>query len=99
MALIKGTPAALSTSDPHPMSALGQAQAFCDAGAMSALHPKADMCTATSDVRFVPKADIRQMNCKRRLGDISNLLSQRYSVWHKLTNIGRKRQDRLIPMF
>ena len=25
---------------------------------MSALHPKADMCSATSDVRFVPIADI-----------------------------------------
>ena len=25
---------------------------------MSALHPKADMCGATRDVRFVPKADI-----------------------------------------
>jgi len=27
---------------------------------MSALSPKADMCSATRDVRFVPKADIRQ---------------------------------------
>jgi hypothetical protein len=26
--------------------------------AMSALPPKADMCGATRDVRFVPKADI-----------------------------------------
>ena len=26
---------------------------------MSALPPKADMCGATRDVRFVPKADIR----------------------------------------
>ena len=25
---------------------------------MSALPPKADMCSATRDVRFVPKADI-----------------------------------------
>src|SRR5262249_12675770 len=28
-----------------------------DAGAMSALPPKADMCAATRDVRFGPKAD------------------------------------------
>ena len=25
---------------------------------LSALHPKADMCSATRDVRFVPEADI-----------------------------------------
>ena len=31
----------------------------CDAGAMSALSPKADMCSATRHVRFVPIADIR----------------------------------------
>ncbi|MFZ1183688.1 MAG: hypothetical protein WAO14_09990, partial [Pseudolabrys sp.] len=28
--------------------------------AMSALHPKADICSATRYVRFVPKADIEQ---------------------------------------
>ena len=31
---------------------------FFDAGAMSALPPKADMCSAQADVRFVPIADI-----------------------------------------
>ena len=36
------------------MSAL----AFCNAIVMSALPPIADMCGATRDVRFVPKADI-----------------------------------------
>ena len=40
------------------MSALGQKQTFCDAGTMSALPPKADMCGATRHVRFVPIADI-----------------------------------------
>ena len=40
------------------MSALGQKQAFCDAGAMSALPPKADMCGALDYVRFVPIANI-----------------------------------------
>ena len=40
------------------MSALGYKRTFCDAGAMSALHPKADMCSATRYVRFVPRADI-----------------------------------------
>ena len=42
------------------MSALGQKQTFAVQKAMSALPPKADMCGATRDVRFVPKADISQ---------------------------------------
>ena len=40
------------------MSALGQKQTFAAQKAMSALPPKADMCGATRDVRFVPIADI-----------------------------------------
>ena len=40
------------------MSALGYKRTFCDANAMSALAPIADMCSATRYVRFVPKADI-----------------------------------------
>jgi hypothetical protein len=40
------------------MSALGQKQTFAMQNVMSALHPKADMCSAQADVRFVPKADI-----------------------------------------
>ena len=39
------------------MSALGQTCAAHKP--MSALHPKADMCSALGDVRFVPIADIR----------------------------------------
>ena len=34
---------------------------------MSALPPKADMCGATSDVRFGPKADIRQKSQSRMI--------------------------------
>jgi hypothetical protein len=30
---------------------------------MSALAPKADMCSATRNVRFGPIADIRLLNC------------------------------------
>ena len=41
------------------MSALGQKRTYAVQNVMSALPPKADMCTATRDVRFVPKADIR----------------------------------------
>jgi hypothetical protein len=42
------------------MSALGQKQTCAAQKGMSALPPKADMCGATSDVRFGPKADISQ---------------------------------------
>ena len=35
----------------QPMSALGQKQTFAVQNGMSALHPKADMCGATKDVR------------------------------------------------
>jgi hypothetical protein len=35
-----------------------QKQTFCDAGVMSALTPKADICSALAHVRLVPKADI-----------------------------------------
>ena len=40
------------------MSALGQKQTCALKKFMSALPPKADMCGATRDVRFVPKADM-----------------------------------------
>ena len=39
------------------MSALGQKQTCAVQTGMSALPPKADMCGATSDVRFGPIAD------------------------------------------
>jgi hypothetical protein len=41
------------------MSALGQKQTYEVHKVMSALPPKADMCSATSDVCFGPIADIR----------------------------------------
>ena len=40
------------------MSALGQKRTCAAQKVMSALPPKADMCGATKDVRYVPKADI-----------------------------------------
>ena len=40
------------------MSALGHKQTFCDAREMSALPPKADMCSTRAHVRFVLIADI-----------------------------------------
>src|SRR5262249_92776 len=68
------------------MSALGQKQTCAVREGMSALPPKADMCGATRDVRFGPKADIEP----RRLG-----------AWyrqnrHDLHGISRK--DRKVRM-
>jgi hypothetical protein len=40
------------------MSALGHKRTFAAQKGMSALPPKADMCSAPSHVRFVPQADI-----------------------------------------
>ena len=40
------------------MSALGQKRTFAVQKGMSALPPKADMCSALAHVRFVPIADI-----------------------------------------
>src|SRR5262249_28822488 len=44
--------------DADRMSALGQKQTFALHQPMSALPPRADMCGATRDVRFGPKADV-----------------------------------------
>ena len=41
------------------MSALGQKQTRAVQNGMSALTPKADICSAKRHVRFVPEADIR----------------------------------------
>jgi hypothetical protein len=49
------------------MSALGQKQTFRGAIGMSALPPKADMCSATRHVRFVPIADMKAL--QERLSD------------------------------
>ncbi|MGB9412824.1 MAG: hypothetical protein WCB26_16665, partial [Pseudolabrys sp.] len=44
--------------DVYWMSALGEKQTCAVQLGMSALPPKADMCSATVHVCFVPKADI-----------------------------------------
>ena len=48
-----------------PKSLLRQ-RLLCAARAMSALPPKADMCSALGNVRFVPKADIKAARQRRR---------------------------------
>ena len=50
-----------------------------DAGAMSALPPKADMCSATRHVRFVPIADITFV--MRQLGTTSVILLD-WRTWY-----------------
>ena len=47
------------------MSALGQKRTCAMQNVMSALPPKADMCSATRDVRLVPKADMTAMKNAR----------------------------------
>ena len=48
----------ISTLKGRGMSALGQKRTFAVQYVMSALPPKADMCGALGDVRYVPIADI-----------------------------------------
>src|SRR5262249_51703570 len=43
------------------MSALSQKQTYALQNGMSALPPKADVCGATGDVRYGPKADIESV--------------------------------------
>jgi hypothetical protein len=47
------------------MSALGHKRTLAVQNMMSALHPKADMCSATNDVRFGPKADTKYVTPSR----------------------------------
>ena len=47
------------------MSALGRKRTFAVQLGMSALRPKADMCSATSDVRFVPLTSDLRLDARR----------------------------------
>jgi len=49
------------------MSALGHKRTFAPQKVMSALPPKANMCSALADVRFVPIADIIRLPVPSRL--------------------------------
>ena len=53
-----------------PMSALGQKRTYAAQQPMSALPPKADMCSALAYVRFGPKADIAETKKKDRLAAV-----------------------------
>ena len=53
------------------MSALGQKQTFAVQNVMSALPPKADMCSALAHVRFVPIADMESFRPRALICSLS----------------------------
>jgi hypothetical protein len=57
------------------MSALGQKQTFAVQNDMSALPPKADMCSAVGYVRFGPKADTGLKTERPPCGGLSEIQS------------------------
>jgi len=59
------------------MSALGQKQTFAVQKAMSALPPKADICSAPPHVRFGPIADIQTPRSQEGCTQQSSLGSHR----------------------
>ena len=73
------------------MSALGHKRTYAVQNAMSALPPKADMCSALGDVRFVPIADIAatysitSSASARRVGGISIPIA--FAVFRLIRNL------------
>ena len=61
------------------MAALGHKRRFCDAGAMSALPPKADIRCQAFDVCFVPIADIAPM--PTNISDLPDALETNAGDW------------------
>jgi hypothetical protein len=59
------------------MSPLGQKQTYAVQNGMSALHPKADMCSAVVHVRFGPIADIAPVSGARTHDEAVTLLNGR----------------------
>jgi hypothetical protein len=68
------------------MSALGQKQTFAVQNGKSALPPKADMCSATRNVRFVPIADIRPTS------------DERSDAWQDYPDLGELARLRIIEV-
>src|SRR5262245_51299662 len=66
------------------MSALGQKRTFRSAITMSALPPKADMCGATRDVRYGPKADIHSITSSARAMSVGGTLRPRLLAVERL---------------
>ena len=80
------------------MSALGQKQTFAVQNVMSALPPIADMCGATRDVRFVPKADIAvdiaaysRIVSARVTNDFGNVIPSAFATFRLTANSNSSR--------
>jgi hypothetical protein len=77
------------------MSALGQKQTYAVRQLMSALPPKPDMCGATADVCFGPKADmgLTQMQQRPRIlligAPIHDLAADHCKHWLDVFNFVR----------
>ena len=81
----------LHGSNPEPlMSAMGQKQRLADVGFMSALPPKADIRPGNWDVRFVPKADMEELDCDGRSVHLFNR-------WHSPSAVDCSRAWRVQP--
>ena len=80
------------------MSALGQKQTFALQNVMSALPPKADMCSATRHVRFVPIADIISYSIPRafRSGALESIKKRVRAHRFLLITRGQAHELRLI---
>ena len=61
----------------HVMSALGHKQTFCDAGAMSALPPKADIPgrEPVSDIDTVAMDSLKALDPKRPIREADKILT------------------------
>ena len=72
------------------MSALGQKQTCAVQNTMSALTPKADMCSALGDVRFVPIADIALFHwitlSAPAISERGTVRPSDLAVWRLMTN-------------
>src|SRR5262249_6477031 len=66
------------------MSALGQKQTFALHQPMSALHPKADICSAVGYVRFGPLADTACQSMTRSARNKAKCGTERPSVFAAL---------------
>ena len=58
-----------------------------DRGSLSALSPKADMCSTQADVRFVPEADIRHLSTSRSIGRSDGVPVGRRNLTHHSADI------------
>ena len=79
------------------MSALGQKQTCAVQKVMSALPPKADMCSALAHVCFVPKADIRDCRRCRERTDIRVRVSPVNKPAHSYTEGFSDQGDFSVP--